>query len=479
MYSAAILVKMKSLIIKFKCVVLVLLVIINFCPAQAKTAKSKKKLSTAASISEILKKYKIESSNVSIQILDDEEVVESTNAGAKKIPASITKILTSFAILKKFPPGHRFYTRLLTDGKNLYLKGGGDPSFVSENMWFLVNELSRTGIKNFKGDIVVDESLFDNVRFDESRESTRVDRAYDSPVGAMSFNWNAVNVFVKPAEVNEKARVVVDPESGYFDLVNNTKTVIGTPKRELTVSISNSEKLITVSGEVQLLAPEKAIFKGIEAPDKWSGNNLKFFLAQRGISIDGVVKTGGTPENATQLAQYESKNLAYIMADMNKFSNNFVAEMLTKGLAAEQQKQNASLKKGVEVIKEELTKIGLTESDIDLKNPSGLTRDNSISAASMNKVLSAIKNDFSIFPTFVDSLPIAGIDGTLKKRFKQTIGEGWVRGKTGYINGVVAHSGFAGRRDGRVLTFTFLYNGPRDEANVREAFDQILLNSLK
>ncbi|MGZ3691987.1 MAG: D-alanyl-D-alanine carboxypeptidase/D-alanyl-D-alanine endopeptidase, partial [Pseudobdellovibrio sp.] len=398
---------------------------------------------------------------------------------AKKTPASISKILTSFGVLKRFPPGFHFYTRLLTDGKNLYLKGGGDPSFVSENMWYLVNEMSRSGIKNFKGDLVVDESLFDNVRFDASRESTRVDRAYDSPVGAMSFNWNAVNVFVKPTDANQKARVVVDPESGYFDLVNNTKTVTGTPKRDLTVSISNAEKLITVSGEVQQGTPEKAVFKGVEAPEMWSAINLKFFLAQRGITVDGKIKTGVTPDNAEQLAQYESKNLAYIMGDMNKFSNNFVAEMLTKGMAAEEVKQNASLKQGVEIIKNELMKIGLTENEVDFKNPSGLTRENAISAASMNKVLSSIKNDFSIFPTFVDSLPIAGIDGTLKKRFKQTAGEGWIRAKTGYIDGVVALAGFAGRRDGRVLTFTFLYNGPRDAGVVREAFDQVLLNSLK
>jgi D-alanyl-D-alanine carboxypeptidase/D-alanyl-D-alanine-endopeptidase (penicillin-binding protein 4) len=163
---------------------------------------------------------------------------------------------------------------------------------------------------------------------------------------------------------------------------------------------------------------------------------------------------------------------------MNKFSNNFVAEMLTKGLAVEPGKR-ATLKQGVEIIKEELKKIGLDEKQITFINPSGLTRDNKFSAASLNKVLTAIKDDFSIFPAFVDSLPIAGIDGTLKKRFKGTDGEGWIRAKTGYLNNVVALAGYAGRRDGQVLTFSFLYNGPRDEGIVREAFDQILISRLK
>ena len=469
---------MKSLS-KYSLSALVLLsVFLNLRPAEAKISKYRKAIDSVGSAKEILKKYKIDSSQVSIQILDGEDEVFAVAAKSKKIPASISKILTSYAILKRFPPGFHFYTRAYTDGKNVYLKGGGDPSFVSENMWFLVNELTRSGIKNFSGDIIVDDTLFDEVRYDESRESTRVDRAYDSPVGAMSFNWNAVNIFVKPTQPGKKARVVVDPESNFFDLVNNTNTVYAA-KKDLAAGISNSEKLITVSGDVPQDAPEKAIFKGIEAPAMWAGANFKFFLEQRGIKVAGKIRQGLTPENAELLASYESKNLSYIMSDMNKFSNNFVAEMLTKGMAAQEMKMHATLKRGVEIIQEELAKVGVGPDEVIIKNPSGLTRDNQISAEAMNKVLTVIKNDFSLFPTFVDSLPIAGIDGTLKKRFKETIGEGWIRAKTGYINNVVSLAGYAGRRDGRVLTFSFLYNGPRDESQVREAFDQVLLSSLK
>ena len=90
-----------------------------------------------------------------------------------------------------------------------------------------------------------------------------------------------------------------------------------------------------------------------------------------------------------------------------------------------------------------------------------------------------MKKDFSVYPVFLNGLPIAGVDGTLKKRMKNTKAEGWVRAKTGYLDGVVSLAGYAGKRDGTVLTFTFLYNGPRDESIVREAFDQLLLNSIK
>ena len=434
---------------------------------------------TPASVKEILQQSKINPADVSLQILDGDDEVAALNSGQKKIPASVSKILTSYAILKRFPLGYKFYTRLYSDGKNLYLKGGGDPSFVSENLWFLVNEFNRNGIKDIKGNIVVDDTLFDKVRFDESREDRRVDRAYDSPVGAMSFNWNAVNVFVKPTTAGQKARVVIDPENDFFELQNNTMTVAGTPKKDLVVTISNSNKQISVSGEVSAKAPEKAVFKAVEDPALWSGVNLKAFLEQRGIHTEGKVVAGVTPADAELLAVNESKNLAYILADMNKFSNNFVAEMLTKNMAAQDEKQNASLKRGVDIIREELKEIQLSQNDVIVKNPSGLTRYNLFSAASLNRVLSTIKKDFSIYPIFADSLPIAGVDGTLKKRFKNTPGEGWVRAKTGYLDGVASLAGYAGKADGSVYTFSFLYNGPRDEAIVREAFDQILLNSLK
>lgn len=467
---------MKTLNTKIFFGVLLFTSLLHLSPAQARERAFTKK--DSASYAEILRKYKIDPTDVSLQILNGEDEIYSLNATQKKIPASVTKLLTAFAVLRRLPLGQKFYTRLYHDGKNLYLQGGGDPSFVSENMWYLVNEFHRSGIKSVRN-IVVDDSRFDRVRFDQSRQDKRVDRAYDSPVGAMSFNWNAVNVFVAPTNTGEKARVSVDPESEYYSLVNNTQTVKGRAKKELVVSISNKERLITVSGEVSDDAAEKAIFKSVSEPDLWSGINLSAFLKQRGIQTEGKVSAGKVPADAKLVASYESKNLSYILADMNKFSNNFVAEMLTKNMAALEKESGATLARGVEMIRSELNRINIAPTEMKVDNPSGLTRDNLFSASSLNKVLRDVQKDFSIYPIFLDGLPIAGVDGTLKRRMKKTSAEGWVRAKTGYLDGVVSLAGYAGRRDGNVLTFSFLYNGPRDEANVREAFDQMIVNSLQ
>lgn len=449
----------------------------HLSPAQTQ-AKSKQN-SKSGQYASILKKYKIDPAHVSLQILDENgKDLFSLNSQEKKIPASISKVITAFAVAKRLTAGHRFYTKLYSDGQNLYLQGGGDPSFVSENMWFLVNEFVRSGIKQVRGNIVVDDTRFDRIRFDSSRTDKRVDRAYDAPVGAMSFNWNAVNIFVRPGDVGQRASVTVDPESEYYDLVNNTVTVATEPKKELVVNISNSEKLITVSGEIKSDTKERAIFKSIAEPDIWSGVNLMSFLAQRDVQVLGKVVSGRVPAQAELVATYESKNLAHILADMNKFSNNFVAEMLTKNLSAEDLKTAATLSNGVRLIVEELKKAGIETRALIFENPSGLTRENMVSAAVFNKILLNVKKDFSIYSTILESLPIAGVDGTLKRRMKNSVAESWVRAKTGYLDGVVTLAGYAGHRDGRVFSFTFLYNGPRDEAQVREAFDQMIIHSL-
>src|SRR5690606_2416139 len=128
-------------------------------------------------------------------------------------------------VLQVFTPGSKFETHLMSDAVikngvlegNLYFKGGGDPSFVSEKMWYLVNEFTRNRVKEISGQVIVDDSLFDTERFDLGRDPNRVNRAYDSPIGAASFNWNAVNVFIRPGDKpGAPALVVADPVSPYL-----------------------------------------------------------------------------------------------------------------------------------------------------------------------------------------------------------------------------------------------------------------------
>lgn len=449
---------------------------------------------TNSELQKIIKKAGIPQSDIGLYITTGEaenlEVVLDINSTKKMIPASISKVVTASASLENFPPGYRFKTQLLSAGEiqekslkgDLVLKGGGDPGFVAENMWFLVNHFKRNDIQKIEGDIVVDDTLFDSIRYDTSRQAERVDRAYDAPVGAMSFNWNSVNIFVRPgAKTGDPARVYLDPENDYVRLVNRTKT--GSGNESSIVADRKEDKnfngdVIHVSGTIGKNSKEVVIFKNVTQPDLWAGYNLKSFLLQRGITVTGKIRSGKTPERAKLLAESESKAIEQSLADMDKFSNNYVAEMLTKNMGA-LKTEPGTLDAGMQMINAHLARLELPADQYYFQNPSGLTRDNRISAFAMHKVLMHLRNDFQVQPEFLTSLPIAGIDGTLKKRMKNTPGERWVRAKTGFLTNVVSLAGYAGRKDGRVYTFTFIFNGTKDEATVRSFFDQMLISLVK
>lgn len=444
----------------------------------------------ATSFEKRLKAARINSDDFAVYIGDlDVAPVLDLNSKRPMIPASITKLVTAGAFLENFPPGTKFKTQLLSDAPvqkdqlkgSLVLKGGGDPGFVSESLWFLVNSFYRTGIRKIEGDLVIDDTFFDDARFDVSRSKERVDRAYDAPTGAMSFNWNSVNVFVRPgAKVGDPAEVWIDPENDYIRLESQVKTS-ASGGTQINVDRADDSKgqrdVIRVSGKIALGQPEYVQFKNITRPDLWAGYNLKSFLAQRGITVTGVVKVGKASGSMKVLAEAESKPTEQLVTDMNKFSNNYVAEMLTKHLGTLRETPGR-IETGMKVINEYLESIGIPKGEISLTNPSGLTRDNRVTAQAMWKLLMHMENDFKAWPEMASSLPINGIDGTLKRRMKDKMTERQVRAKTGLLTGVTALAGFAGRKSGKAIPFVFIYNGNADGAKVRSVIDQFVADEV-
>ena len=440
----------------------------------------------------IIKKHHFAESTLGIYVEDDGKKVVDINAGKLMLPASLTKVVTGGAILTKLPLNIKFVTELWSkapiDGESLKgalcIKGGGDPSFVSEKMWYLVNEFTRSGVKTIEGDILVDASRFDSELFDAGRDSVRVDRAYDAPVSPISFNWNSVNVYIRPGlKENEPARVFLDPINDYLELENKTKTVAKSGVKTIDVSrvkMGLRDKII-VSGSISQNAGEAVVYKSISNPTLWTGHHLKQFLLQRGIIVKGNIKEGQCESDSKILAKVDSKYLNEMTSDMLKFSNNFVAEMLAKNLAAEEitKGKGASMKDGIESIKSYLDKLGLNRKDYVLENVSGLTRDNRFTAKQLALVLTSIKNDFLIFPEFLSGLPIAGVDGTMKNRLK-TQDFSLVRAKTGYLDGVVGLAGYVGRKDNSPLIFVFMFNGGFDQGlAARPLFDALISELFK
>ena len=407
------------------------------------------------------------------------------NADQQFIPASLSKLVTLATVLHDLSPGFKFKTQLLSsadlkDGKlmgSIYLKGGGDPSFVSENMWVLVNDLTHAGVKEVMGDVIVDDTRFDSIRFGADRQKERVDRAYDAPVGAMSMNWNAVNVYVRPGNApGEKCHVSVDLTTPYIIVRNETKTAGAGRGQTISVERETDSKshaeVITVRGAMGVGVPETVVYKSITSPDLFAGNNLVDFLQQRGIKVTGQVKTGVAPVDTKVIASVDGKPLAQVVADMAKFSNNFVAEMLTKNMASESGEHPATMASGLEHDHRYLESIGIPKGSYEFVNAAGFTRDNLLTPAQLGRLLETVHRDFTIYPEFLVALPIAGVDGTLHKRMQGSAAERWVRAKTGLLNGAVGLAGFAGRPHGEVISFAFIYNGGGNEEKARNVFDR-------
>lgn len=434
-------------------------------------------------LQKVIKSFNIPRSDLGLEVVDlssgSQKVLFGLNDEEEFTPASVTKLATASTVLARLGPSFKFQTTLWSSGavKNgvlhgdLVLKGGGDAGFVSETMWFLVNEFMRTGIKKIDGNILVDDADFDSVREDPSRDPERVDRAYDAPVGAMSFNWNSINIFVRPTQVGQPPQVYLDPLTDYYHVQNKAKTV---NKSGVSLEISRTNHSIAVRGTIGISHDEFVAFKNVDDPVDWSGKSLVFFLSHRGVTVNGRVRAGRKPEAAKLLAKADSKPVAQAVADMLKFSNNYVAEMLTKDLAAQNGSAPASLEEGMRLIRAHLNSIGIDSKNFILLNPSGLSRKNKMRPRDLVEILADAHKNFPTFGELLSSLPLAGEDGTLKHRMIGTPAAGWVRGKTGSLSGIVALAGYAGRREGGMRAFAFIFNGKAEQGETaRHLFDHL------
>ena len=151
-----------------------------------------------------------------------------------RTPASVTKILTAAMAFEYLGHDYKWKSSLQSAAKvsdstlkgDLCFYGGGNPSFLTEQLWVLSNHFLRNKILKVEGDLIVDESYFDSEYFDDKRMKKRVLRAYDSPVSGASFNWNSVNIYVRPGlVVGSKAEIYLDPQNDYTPIKNKVTTV--------------------------------------------------------------------------------------------------------------------------------------------------------------------------------------------------------------------------------------------------------------
>lgn len=400
-----------------------------------------------------------DSTGIAVISVNKGSTLASINADYPMNPASCTKILTSTTALATFGPDYRFETSYYFDKRNLYVAGTGDPSLVSEEMMRAVSDLMSRGVRSIPGDIIIDDSFFDG-RWYPRKDLGNDSRAFTAPTSALSLNFNSAKFVIAPGpRAGKRADVMTDPPTPYIHIINKVATggrfrVYITPK-----GASGNGETYVVSGTIPARAEPQFFYRVVQNPVLYAGSVLKEMLIQNGVNVAGEVRTGLVPAGATEVLRENSKPLSEIVRDMNKFSNNFIAEQLTKHMGAVKKGRPGSTAKGIEVVEDYLSSLGIPRGTYTLENGSGLSSTSRISASQLVKVLSATYRNHKLQPYFIESLSILGIDGTMKSWRSEPNLIGWLRAKTGSLANVSCLSGYVPMQNGEIAAFAILANG--------------------
>ncbi len=403
----------------------------------------------------------------------DGRVVYERLAERVFVPASNQKILTAIGALEAFGPAHRFETtvyadRLPTESGQvgwLAVRGGGDPSLTSEQWWRLAADLRLAGLRSVTGAVLLDDSAFDRHRWNRGW-GTLTARAYHAPVSALAANYSSFSVTVRPgSSVGAPARVEIDPPVPYLAL---TQTAMTTPGRgaKLTVRRVREQTFerVEVSGGVGVHAKPEVFYRSVVDPVRYAGAVFRMQLEANGIRVSGEDRPSPIPDKATELLRFEGKSMSDVVELLGKYSTNVIAESLLKAMGARATGEAGSWPNGIAALQQHLATLRIPLGDHRLTDGSGLSRSNRLSPRLIVTALQRARGSFRFGGEFVSALPIAGTDGTLRKRAQASTGR--IRAKTGLLDGVLGLSGYAERSDGNEFVFSILVNDHKasDEA---------------
>ena len=414
----------------------------------------------------------------------DGAVVYSRGADRLLIPASNQKILTALAALSRFGPTHTFKTRIWSnappdaDGvvEMLLVEGGGDPATNSEDWWRLAADLRRKGLRGVRGDLRVDDTLFDGPGWHPSWGKVS-SRAYHAPVGALTANYGSFVVAIGPAKApGAPASVTVDPPVDYLRIRNRATT--GRPGARARLSVDRSQgrknegpadEVVVVDGTARLGDDIDMVNKSVLDPGLYAGAVFAHQLEANDVFVDGDVTRAPRGDEESWYLLHEHKygrRLDEIVKLFMKYSNNAIGEALLKNLAAwdgasldGEPARQGTWPAGVKALRRQMKVLGVDLGDANLVDGSGLSTQNRLTPRTLVRALEVGRSHFSLAPEFMASMPIAELDGTLEKRLPGRLGR--IRAKTGLLADAASTSlsGYAERDDGETLVFSIVVNG--------------------
>ena len=407
------------------------------------------------------------------------------NADVSVNPASTMKLVTTYAALEMLGPTYQWKTEFFTDGTlsngvlngNLYLKGGGDPKLNMEKLWLLMRDLRANGVRQVTGDLVLDRSHFVQPQLPAFNDDGGDDNApFLVKPDALLINLKALR-FVSRND-SGKVLVSVEPPIASIRIDNQVKAMPGnkcTGDVRYNPVTQADGVTVVVSGQLAEGCSSQTYLSLLDHPT-YAAGAVRAIWSELGGSIQGQDRVAEVPKSARVLARAFSPDLAEIIRDINKYSNNTMAQQLFLSLGARYRTDadGDDAKAAQRVIRQWLAKKGITASHLVMENGSGLSRDERVSAREMGTLLQAAwKSPYAA--EFMSSMPIVGMDGTMRKRLKRTAlaGEGHI--KTGTLNTVRAIAGFSRDSNGNSWAVVAILNDPRPWG-ASSVLDQVLLD---
>jgi D-alanyl-D-alanine carboxypeptidase/D-alanyl-D-alanine-endopeptidase (penicillin-binding protein 4) len=459
------------------------------CPAKKQNAASKK---SAAKFAErantLLGTGPAGKGEWGILIVDAEsgETLYEQNADKYFVPASNMKLFTTALALAKLGPEYRFRTTLETSGSfsndgrlagDVVLVGRGDPNLSNRKFPYelkeefdgppervlaeLADALLAKGVKEISGDVIGDDSYFPRERYPNGWEIDDMVWGYGAAISSIVVDDNTVTLMLTSGEqAGSPVQGVLTPSTPDFIVENDVVTSPAEVKADITLKREPGSNLVVIKGSLPAKSAPRKLVLAIEEPAQHAAAMLKRLLQERGIKIAGVAKArhaqAGDSGDPAVLAEHLSVALGDAVKLINKISQNLHTEMLLRTVA----RQNETWKTPAELMKvpaDFYAAAGIAADEVIQTDASGLSRHDLVTPrAIVSLLIFAQKQPW--FSPYYASLPVAGQDGTLEDRMKNSLAEGRIHAKTGSVEHVGTLSGFAETLGGRRLIFSFLSN---------------------
>ncbi len=396
-----------------------------------------------------------------------------------RVPASVMKLITSYAALGTLGPNYRWPVDVYTKGQvkngtlngDLIIKGYGSPEFNTNELRKVLHGIRQKGIRNVNGRVVFDNSYFNSISQHAGAFDGKAQSAYNARPDALLFN-ERLNTF-KVSAFGKRVHVSSTTPTHNLKIVNRMRKSKRGCRTRINISKRGVQTIATFSGRYSRRCGTRAYTRVISEPSNMIYGAMKAMWKR---DVGGTLKTrfamGRAPVNAQPLLRTYSRTLAEILPTIDKDSNNVMARQLLLTIGAKKYGRGTE-RNGANAVGAWLVSRGLNFPELRIENGSGLSRVARISARHVGDLLmDAYRSPYRNH--LMQSLAVAGVDGTMKRRLKRTRVRGRGYFKTGTLRDVRSIAGYVKAADGKVYVMSILHNDPRAKRRALPAHDKLI-----